>query len=148
MAKQTVSDERAILNVLGDFARILDRKQWNRVGEVFADAVSFDYGDGREQQGIGAMRAQFTTFLDRCGATQHLLGSIRLDIDGDTAVTHAYVQARHQGSGERMHLFVDTHGEYIDRWARRPEGWRIVRRDARWDLIMGDASVLYDHNRK
>jgi ketosteroid isomerase-like protein len=138
-----MNDERAILNTLGDFARILDRKQWNRVGEVFADDVSFNYGDGREQHGIDAMGTQFTTFLDHCGPTQHLLGSIQLDIDGDAAVTRSYVQARHQGIGDKVHLFVDTNGEYTDRWERRPEGWRIVRRDARWDLFMGDMSVLY-----
>jgi ketosteroid isomerase-like protein len=141
-----MNDERMILNTLGDFARILDRKQWHRVREVFADDVSFNYGDGREQQGIDAMRTQFTTFLDYCGPTQHLLGSIQLDMHGDTAVTRAYVQARHQGSGDKVHLFVDTNGEYIDRWERRPESWRIVRRDARWDLFMGDMSVLYDQS--
>jgi ketosteroid isomerase-like protein len=137
------ADERAILNALGDFARILDHKSWGRVGEVFADDVTFNYGDGQEQSGIAALRANFTKFLDRCGATQHLLGSIQVEIDGGTAVSRAYVQARHQGLGDKSQAIFDTNGEYMDRWERRPEGWRIVRRDVAWNLFNGDSSVLF-----
>jgi ketosteroid isomerase-like protein len=136
------SDERAILNNLGEFARILDRKEWHRIDAVFADDITFNYGDGQEQSGGAALREQFTRYLNNCGASQHLLGSIQLDIDGDQAVTRAYVQARHQGKGDKAHLFLDTNGEYIDRWERRAQGWRVVRRDARWDVHMGDFSVL------
>jgi ketosteroid isomerase-like protein len=143
VSEKTITDERAILNALGDFARIIDRKQWARIGEIFADDITFNYGDGQEQQGAAALHTQFTRFLDHCGATQHLLGSIQLELDGDKAVTRSYVQARHQGKGDMSALTFDTNGEYTDRWARREEGWRIVRRDARWDLFMGDSSVLF-----
>ena len=142
MSAQSLTDERAILNLLGDFARILDRKQWDRIPDVFANDITFNYGDGQEQAGIAALRLNFTRFLDRCGATQHLLGSIQIDIDGDTAISRAYVQARHQGLGDKSQAIFDTSGEYTDRWERRAEGWRIVRRDARWDVFSGDSSVL------
>lgn len=139
----TETDERIVLNTLGEFPRIVDRKQYSRVNEVFADDVSFDYGDGVEQQGIAALTTQFRKFHDRCSAMQHLLGSVQIDIDGNTAVTRAYVQARHQGKDDKANAFFDTHGEYTDRWERRAEGWRIVRRDATWCLFMGDVGVLY-----
>ena len=142
MSAQSLTDERAILNLLGDFARILDRKQWDRIADVFADDIAFNYGDGQEQAGIAALRLNFTRFLDRCGATQHLLGSIQIEIDGDTAISRAYVQARHQGLSDKSQAIFDTNGEYTDRWERRAEGWRIVRRDARWEVFSGDSSVL------
>jgi ketosteroid isomerase-like protein len=142
MSAQSLTDERAIQNLLGDFARILDRKQWDRIPDVFAGDVAFNYGDGQEQAGIAALRLNFTRFLDRCGPTQHLLGSIQIDINGDTAISRSYVQARHQGLGDKSHAIFDTSGEYTDRWERRAEGWRIVRRDARWDVFSGDSSVL------
>jgi len=142
MSNTTLSDERAIANALGNFARILDRKEWQRSGEVFATDVTFNYGDGREQSGLAAMEANFMHYGSIHGPSQHLLGSIQIEIDGDRAVTNAYVQARHQGRGDKAHLYIDTNGEYMDRWERRPEGWRIVRRDVRWDLMMGDMSVL------
>lgn len=138
------SDERSILNTLSEFPRVVDRNAWGRVGEVFAEDVRFNYGDGREQQGLEALLQQFRSFHDRCSAMQHLLGSVQLELDGDSAVTRAYVQARHQGKGDYAQSFYDTHGEYTDQWQRRPEGWRIVRRDARWVFSVGEPRVLFD----
>jgi ketosteroid isomerase-like protein len=143
MSETNPSDERSILNALGTFARVLDQKQWARIGEVFADDVVFDYGEGSDRQGIEVLRAHFAGFLDRCGPTQHLLGSIQIELHGDDALSRSYVQARHQGKGEQGQRYVDTNGEYVDRWQRRNGAWRIVRRDARWSVLMGDTSVLF-----
>ncbi len=143
MDLQTLLDEREITRLLGRFARILDGREWSAVSDVFAADIGFNYGDGREQQGIDALTAQFQQFLDPCGPSQHLLGSIVITVIDDTAVSRSYVQARHQGAGGKAHLFYDSNGEYIDRWERRPEGWRIARRDARWLMQKGDPSVLY-----
>jgi ketosteroid isomerase-like protein len=142
MDLQTLWDEREITHLLGRFARILDGREWGAVSDVFADDVTFNYGDGQEQSGIAAMRANFQRFLDVCGPSQHLLGSVVITVTGDTAVSRAYVQARHQGEAGKEHLFLDSNGEYVDGWERRPEGWRIVRRDAVWFMMQGDMSVL------
>lgn len=136
------SDEREILFGLNRFARILDNRQWDSVTEVFADDVAFNYGDGREQSGIEALSQQFRQFLDVCGPSQHLLGSIVITVEGNKGNSRAYVQARHQGAGAKSHLFFDSNGEYVDQWERRPEGWRIVRRDVHWFMHVGDPSVL------
>lgn len=140
----SASDERNILNTLSEFPRVVDRNEWDRVGEVFAEDLCFNYGDGREQQGLAALLTQFRSFHDRCSAMQHLIGSVQLELNGDSAVTRAYVQARHQGTGDYAQSVYDTHGEYTDRWERRPEGWRIVRRDAHWVLSAGEPRVLFD----
>lgn len=138
-------DRLAILNQLGGFARLVDGRRWDDVADIFDEAVTFDYGGPEgEQAGIAALRAEFQRYLDNCGPSQHLLGSIQLDFDatGGGATTRAYVQARHQGRGGRAHLYLDSNGEYVDRWVRRPQGWRIVRRDATWATHRGDFSVL------
>lgn len=139
-----MNDERIILNTLSEFPRIVDRKQWQRIGDVFDEDIAFDYGDGGEKRGLAALLEQFKKFHDRCSAMQHLLGSVQLELTGDRAVTRAYVQARHQGKGDKANSVFDTHGEYIDQWQRLPEGWRIVRRDASWSVFAGDSSVLFD----
>jgi ketosteroid isomerase-like protein len=143
MNVQTLLDEREIAQLLGRFARILDGREWEAVGDVFAEDVAFNYGDGQERRGVCALRAQFQRFLDVCGSSQHLLGSIMVTVSGDAATSSAYVQARHQGAGAKANLFFDANGEYRDRWERRPEGWRIIRRDAHWRMHMGDPSVIY-----
>jgi 3-phenylpropionate/cinnamic acid dioxygenase small subunit len=139
---QQLQDERSISRGLSLFARLLDEKRWDDLGEVFAEDLSFSYGDGREQHGISALRQQMRRFLDLCGGTQHLIGSILIDCDGDRALSRAYVQARHQRRDDPVGPIFDSTGEYIDRWERRPEGWRIVRRDAVWFLHHGDRGVL------
>lgn len=139
---QVLLDEREITRGLARFARVLDQKEWDALGDVFAEDVSFDYGTGGDRHGMAALVDNMRRFLDGCGSTQHLIGSITIDVDGDRAVSRSYVQARHQGVGEKAHLFFDSNGEYIDQWERRPEGWRIVRRDAKWQHHMGDPSVL------
>jgi 3-phenylpropionate/cinnamic acid dioxygenase small subunit len=138
---QALLDERDITQGLGRFARLIDGKRWDALGEVFAADLTFNYGAG-EQAGLEALRTTMRRFLDVCGATQHLIGSIIVEIAGDQAVSRAYVQARHQGKGDPAGAVFDSSGEYVDRWARRPEGWRIIRREAAWQMHTGDPAIL------
>ena len=139
---QTLIDELDIRHGLARFARILDHKQWDTLGEVFADDLDFDYGSGGEQHGLDALREQMRRYLDVCGGSQHLLGSIRIEVNGDRAVSHSYVQARHQGIDSQTGKFFDSNGRYIDHWQRRAQGWRIVRRDSTWYANAGDPAVI------
>lgn len=71
----------------------------------------FNYGSAGDESGIDALRATMHRFLDSCGATQHLLGSITVDIIGDTAASRSYVEARHQRIGEPAGPVFDSNGE-------------------------------------
>jgi hypothetical protein len=137
-----LTDERDIMRGLSCFARILDGKQWDRLGEVFARDICFDYGSGQDEHGMAALTLNMRRFLDRCGGTQHLIGSVLVDIEGDRATSRSYVQARHQRVGDAAGPIFDSNGEYVDLWERRAEGWRIVRRDARWAAHTGDPAIL------
>lgn len=142
-----LATERAVRDGLARFARVLDTKDWAALGDVFAEDVTFDYGLG-EQAGMAALTANMRRFLDVCGPSQHLLGSITVTIapDGQSATSRAYVQARHQRAGDHGGPVYDSNGEYVDRWELRPQGWRIARRDALWQTQSGDAAVLYGEN--
>jgi len=140
--EQQFQAERQILNTLGLFARVVDRKDWRLIPEVFAEDIQFNYGDGYNQQGLDALRKTFSTFLERCGPTQHLLGSIELNWEREVAITRTYVQARHQGKDDPSQFF-DCNGEYVDRWEERDDGWRIVQRDVQWFTFSGEPSVLH-----
>jgi uncharacterized protein (TIGR02118 family) len=136
--------ERAVRDGLARFARILDGKDWAALGDVFATDVTFDYGLG-ERAGMAALTENMRQFLDRCGPSQHLIGSVTVEVaaDGAGAVSRAYVQARHQRADDPAGAVFDSNGEYIDRWERRTEGWRIVRRDALWQTHSGDPAVIH-----
>ena len=141
---QILLDERDIGRGLARFARIADAKMFDSLSDVFAADVEFDYGSGQVEHGIGALRALMRRHLDRCGGTQHLIGSVLVDLDGDHAISHAYVQARHQRIDDFVGPVFDSNGEYTDHWERRSEGWRIVRRHARWAVNTGDPTILAD----
>ena len=139
---QTLLDEREIVRALARFARIADTKAFDKLDEVFAQDVRFDYGSGHVEDGLVALRALMSHHLEHCGGTQHLLGSIYVDIDADFATSHAYVQARHQRVGEFVGPVFDSNGEYVDRWERRPQGWRIVHRDVTWAANTGEPAII------
>ncbi|WP_395337004.1 nuclear transport factor 2 family protein [Novosphingobium sp. BL-8H] len=142
---QVLLDERQITRGLGQFARILDRKSWADLPDVFARELTFNYGLG-EEAGIDALERNMRRYLDRCGPTQHLIGSVIVDVDGDDATSRAYVQARHQRCDDPVGGIFDSTGEYVDRWQRGDHGWRIVRRDALWFLHAGDPAVIAMEN--
>lgn len=137
-------DERDIHRALSRFARIADEKIFDSLTDVFAEDVEFDYGSGQIERGIVALRVLLSRYLGRCGGTQHLIGSLAVDVDGDRAISHAYVQARHQRSGDFVGPVFDSNGEYTDHWERRSEGWRIVRRTSVWAANTGDSTILAD----
>ena len=128
-------DERLIRQQLARFARMLDQRNWSAVAEIFAKDVLFDYGEG-EKSGIKLLTETFRKYLDPCGPTQHLIGSIAIEIPGEFATSSAYVQARHlskDGSSYR-----DSNGEYKDFWRKHSKGWLIVERRVEWPISIGD----------
>lgn len=135
-------DERAIGQQLGRFARILDSKDFDSLGDVFAPDVIFDYGQEGDKHGLEELGAWMHRFLDLCGGTQHHIGNLSIEIDGDSASSRSYIFARHQRRTELGGPVFDTSGEYLDRWERRSEGWRIVRRDAKWFVVHGDGTIV------
>ena len=140
---QQLLDEREISVQLAVLARILDTRAWDRVPEVVAEDVSFDYSDsGSDETGRDALLANFRRYLDVCGPSQHLIGSLMVMVEGDRGTSRCYVQARHRAKEPADPRLFDSNGEYIDTWERRPEGWRMVHRRARWQSHSGDPSVI------
>jgi len=138
------SAERAVREGLARFARVLDGKQWDCLNDVFAQDITFDYGMG-EQAGMSALTENMRRFLDVCGPSQHLIGSIAIEVapGGASATSRAYVQARHQRANDNGGGVFDSNGEYVDQWALLPQGWRIIRRDAIWQTHSGDAAIIW-----
>ncbi len=123
------TDREQIGDLLAETAWILDHKQWERLPSVFvAEAVA--YG----QRGLAEVTATMRRYLDGCGPTQHLLGNLRLRIDGDTATVTSYVRALHLAAGvgklqrARPEQYWDFVGEYHDTVVRTDGGWRISER--------------------
>lgn len=70
--------------------------------------------------------------------TQHLLGNVVVDIDGDDAHATCYLQAQHVLGGD---VFT-VGGTYRDRISRTPDGWRIAERRLEPVWQTGDAGLV------
>ena len=94
-----MDDHGEILNLLADYADAIDRKDWTKLeSAIFADAIDLDFVTWKATTPAEAV-AHIRTAIDRCASTQHLLGTSRIDVDGDIARAHTYVRAFHVGRG-------------------------------------------------
>lgn len=119
--------ERSIYRNLVAFARAMDERDWGAFAEFTAEEMTASLGRG-EIVGRDNIVAFIQSFLDGCGPTQHLLGNVLIDIDGDSARSSAYVADLHLGRGEKKGVSFRTLGCYHDQWQRSESGWLMTRR--------------------
>lgn len=120
------ADERAVGRALIEFARAMDERDWVQLEQLLAADVVADFGTG-PIQGSAAVIALIRSFLDNCGVTQHLLGNVLIDVDGNRAISRTYVQDLHLSRHDPT-LTFHTLGDYHDRWERQAGQWRLVER--------------------
>ncbi|KAL1642915.1 hypothetical protein SLS58_005157 [Diplodia intermedia] len=139
------ADIEAIKRQLTLYALAIDGRAWAALDAVFAPHATADYGPPLGAlAGRDAIRAALPPLLTVWKATQHVLGTVAVDVcgdDGDEAVSVAYMTATHfgrdVGDGEGVAKpvgwgdVVVAYGQYQDRWARDGgDGvWRVVHRN-------------------
>lgn len=98
---------------------------WIDAGIVAGDAAAFvDFC----QDLLGAMEA-----------THHLLGQMRIEVQGETALGECYFQAWHgtrDEAGQPRDLFIA--GRYVDAYACKNGEWRIAKRRLITDWVKDD----------
>lgn len=124
----TLLDERAITRQLVRFARAMDDRDWDTMTAILAEDVRGEFGTGW-QEGRLAVMELIRGYLEKCGATQHLLGNILVDVTGDEAVTRAYIRDVHLNSDDDPAIRMYTLGDYRDTWRRSEDGlWSLIER--------------------
>ncbi|WP_065028290.1 nuclear transport factor 2 family protein [Mycobacterium colombiense] len=125
---RVLCDERDVERRLILFARAMDDRDWTAIAEILDADAEGDFGTGRVQ-GRAAIVEMLHGFLDSCGPTQHLLGNVVIDVDGDVAISHAYVHDVHLRSDAHHSARFYTLGDYTDTWQRRHDGlWCLTER--------------------
>lgn len=138
----TLLDERAIYLQLCALADAMDQRDWSALDDILTEDADGDFGTGERIVGRAGFVKLFTHFLGNCGPTQHLIGNVRISVNGDTAESRCYVRDMHIGTGERAHLFMSSSGEYLDRWIRTRDGWRMTHRTKRTPIMLGTIDAL------
>jgi hypothetical protein len=125
-ATSGLADRLAITDLLHRWGAMLDELRLDDLRSVFTADATIATPGGRSQ-GIEAILAQAGRNHDPAVRTQHLMGDLVLDLDGDRAVGRAnYVGVFAKGDGPLAPPPVFRIGSvYRLGFARTPDGWRI-----------------------
>jgi ketosteroid isomerase-like protein len=125
--------------VRGAYAQ--DEKDWAGVAATYTDDAEYVHPGGR-LEGVDAIVERTRGALAALDASQHLIGSITVDVDGDEAASLAYFQAQHVRAGTPGGDLYTIAGSYADRWLRTTAGWRIAQRTQAYHWRSGNRDVV------
>lgn len=125
---QALVDKEAIRSRLHLYCRSVDRCDEALFVSCFHDDAIVDHGAPTP---IAPFAREAMARIDRLWTgTQHVLGQIGIELEGDAALTEAYLTAYHltkpAPNGRRR--IVIFGGRYIDRFEKRRGEWRIAHR--------------------
>jgi hypothetical protein len=123
-------DEQEILRVLYRYCRGSDRCDEELLRSVYHEDAYDDHGD----QFRGPVSEYIPWVLEllrrRFETTNHQIGNVLVDLDGDVARVESYCTAHHVPRDPGGNPIMMVFGcRYLDRFERRPgTDWRIARR--------------------
>jgi uncharacterized protein (TIGR02246 family) len=135
---QWLVDRAAISDLLIDFARALDDRDWEGYAANYTeDGVLVIMGKtihiGRE-----GMAENTSAGLGRYAGTHHLSANHAITIDGDTATTRSYLIAAHVFDAADPYRHADGAGWYRCRLHRMADGWRFAHVELEIRYLSGD----------
>ena len=127
---QALSDRAEIEQLLARYCHVLDGGDWPALRALFTLDASVDYSAfGGPAGDVEAMVAFLQEVAGGLVGTQHLSGSIAIEIDGDRATVRSAGQvvltSMADGEGEQ-NQFIGLW--YADRLSRTADGWRFAHR--------------------
>ncbi|GAB1516181.1 nuclear transport factor 2 family protein [Actinophytocola sp. KF-1] len=123
-------DRLDVIDTCTRMAWYADRRDWDRLADVFAETVTLDYtsldGGDPATRTPAQIVAGWREALGGYEATQHLIANHLVTIDGDTAVCTAAFQATHYKNAEFGSPLWRLGGTYEFSLVRGDDGWRIA----------------------
>jgi ketosteroid isomerase-like protein len=102
------------------YGHVIDAKQWDRLGEIYAEDGTYHGQRGGAANGLAAIRGYLS---ENDQPLTHMISNVHVQLDegADSAAGVAkFVVVRPDGEV--------LAGAYEDRWSRTPTGWRLQHR--------------------
>jgi ketosteroid isomerase-like protein len=124
-------DRADISDLLIDYCTAIDGRDFAALARIFTEDAVIDYrATGGPRCTLGEAQRFLAQALPAFPRSQHMLGNMRIELDGDTArartICHNPMVWRTPDGGERVVFFGIW---YADALVRTPEGWRICSRE-------------------
>ena len=130
LALLEISDRLEIYDLLARYSCAVDSRDWNALDELFADGAVVDYTEmGGPRGDLATIKEFLGTAFATVASSQHLVGSVRIAVDGDTASVRSICHnpmVLDTGGGSRLTFFCGLW--YRDRLVRTATGWRFAER--------------------
>ena len=130
LSLQQISDRLEIQQLMVDYANAIDRRDFDRLDDVFTPDAYIDY---RKLGGVDGKYPQIKEWLKPALAYFphyfHFVGNIDITIEGDQARARTAcfnpMDTPLPGGGSQV-MFLGLF--YVDKLVRTPRGWRITER--------------------
>ncbi len=121
LARQEIAD------VIFRYARGIDRLDFDLVRSCYHPDAYDDHGAFKGD--VDAFITAAEGWLPRWTATQHFMGNMLIEVDGDRARAETYAVAYHRREDEAGNGKDDVMGiRYVDRFEKRDGVWKIGHR--------------------
>lgn len=126
-AVQMLLARQEIADVIYRYARGIDRLDFEQVRACYHPDAYDDHGSMKGN--VDEFIAAASSFLTRWTATQHFMGNMLIEIEGDLARAETYAVAYHRREDAAGNGKDDVLGiRYVDRFERREGVWKIAHR--------------------
>jgi len=121
-------EKAAIRDVLSRYCRGLDRMDKDMAYSVFGAEATAHYHDIYQGSGHGFIDWVWGAHETMAGHS-HQITNVLIELDGDRAVSEAYVTVILQQQRDAGAVEIQVRGRYLDRWHKRDGRWQIVQRE-------------------
>lgn len=121
-----LADRLAISDVMARYARYVDDRDFERFRSLFDENLEAEGFGPETLVGPDAWIEFVRTALSAFNRTQHMLGPVLAEVEGDRAHAQTDLQAIHVHQPPKPGRFT-VWGTYRTEMARCEDGWKIVR---------------------
>ena len=123
-----MADREAIRDCMTRYARATDRCDAAQLAAVFWPDGSTEYEGFFEGPVSEYLKASAAATAGGMEQTHHFLGNMLIEVEGDFANCESYVVAFHRLPNATGPTDLLLGGRYLDRFAKRNDTWRILKR--------------------
>ena len=126
-------DKQAISEALYTYCRAVDRVDRELAYSIWHEDATVDYGSIYQGTGHGVIDFICDSHLKGV-VHSHQITNILIALDGDRALSEAYVTSAMRTMIDGQLRQINTRGRYLDRWTHQAGRWLIERRVFAHDL--------------